>query len=122
MYQKIFKFVVTIFTILTANLLTTWISDQLISHKYEIRPLRFTLIAMGVIAVVFYPLFIKLEDWLNSLSKKFVKAGHSIGGKYIGLLLMFLIGLFILTFFYARMWYHINIFTMLFKGTFFKAF
>jgi hypothetical protein len=121
MYGRMFKFFVTTLTLLTANLLTSYISDLLISHKYDIKPLRFTLISMGVIILVFYPLFMKLEDLLNFITKKFVKVGHSIAGKYLGLLFMFLVGLFILMYFYAKMWYHIDIVTMLFKGRFFNA-
>jgi hypothetical protein len=77
---------------------------------------------MGVITIIFYPLFLKLEDLLNVFSKKFVKAGHSLVGKYMGLILMFLVGIFILLYFYARMWYNVNIFKMIFYGTFFQAF
>jgi len=121
MYSRVFKFVVTTLTILTANLFTSYISDFLVSHKFDVNPLRFTLIAMLVITMVFFPLFMKLEDWINDFSKKFVKAGHSIAGKYIGLILMFLLGLFILMFFYAKMWYNINIFKMLLQGRFFNA-
>ncbi|HAM98223.1 MAG TPA: hypothetical protein DCQ26_06395 [Marinilabiliales bacterium] len=121
MYSRIFKFAVTLLTILTANLLTSSISDFLISHKYDMKPLRFTLVAMGIITIVFYPLFIKLEDWLNVLSKKFVKAGHSIAGKYIGLFLMFFIAMILLMYFYAKMWYHIDVFKMILQGTFFRS-
>lgn len=122
MYRKLLNFVVTIFTILTANLLTSFITERLTSYKWEVKPLRFTLISMAIIAVVFYPLFMKLEDWTNSFSRKFVKAGHNVAGKYLGLLLMFAAGVVILLFFYAKMWYNINIFNMLMNGRFFKAF
>jgi len=121
MYSRVFKFVVTVLTLLTANLLTSYISDLLVSHKFDVNPLRFTLIAMAVITIVFFPLFMKLQDWLNNISKKFVKAGHSIAGKYIGLVLMFLIGIIILMYFYAKMWYNINIFKMMLQGRFFNA-
>ncbi len=122
MYRNLFKFAVTTLTILTANLITAAISDKLVSLKWEISPLRFTLIAMGIITVVFYPLFTKLEDWLNALSKKFVTAGKSVGGRYLGLLGMFLLGLLILFYFYAQMWYHLNIFKLMLNGRFFQLF
>ena len=122
MYGRMFKFFVTTLTLLAANLLTTYISDILVSHKYDIKPLRFTLISMGVIILVFYPLFMKLEDLLNLISKKFIKAGHSIAGKYVGLVIMFLVGLVILMYFYAKMWYNIDILKLLFQGRFFKSF
>jgi hypothetical protein len=121
MYRGIFKFVVATLTILTANLLSSYISSLLISHRFDIKPLRFTLIAMGVITIIFYPLFMKLEEWLNNFSKRFLKAGHSVAGKYLGLILMFLIGLTMLLYFYAKMWYNIDIFKLLLQGKFFKA-
>lgn len=121
MYRSLFKFVVTTLTILTAELVASYFSLFLVSYKYEFKPLRFTFLAMGIITVVFYPLFMKLEEWLNRVSKKFVKAGHSFAGKYIGLLLMFVVGIFILLYFYAKLWYNINIFQMLLHGRFFKA-
>jgi hypothetical protein len=122
MYRRLFKFTVTTLTILTANLLTNLIANQLVIHKYDTKPLRFTLIAMAVITLVFYPLFTKLEEWLNGLSKKFVKAGHSFAGKYIGLLLMFFTGLFILMCFYAHLWYNISVITLILSGRFFYLF
>jgi hypothetical protein len=77
---------------------------------------------MAMITIVFYPLFVKLQDWLNHISRRFVKAGHSLAGKYLGLLFMFLIGLLILTYFYADMWYNINIFKLLINGKLFNSF
>lgn len=122
MYKRLFNFAVTTLTILTANLLTTFITDKLISLKWEVKPMRFTLISMAIITLVFYPLFIKLQDWTNSFSKKFVKAGRSMAGKYIGLLLMFAVGLLVLTYFYARMWYNINIIRLIINGKFISSF
>lgn len=122
MYRRLFNVAVTTLTILTINLLTTFFTDKLISYKWELRPLRFTLISMGIITVVFYPLFIKFEDWLNRFSKRFIKAGHGVAGKYIGLLLMFTAGLLVLTYFYAKQWYNINIFKLMVNGSFLSSF
>ena len=116
MYRKLFNFAVTTLTLLTANLLTTFITDNLISYKWELKPLRFTLISMAIITVVFYPLFIRLQQWLDRFSRRFVKAGHSLAGKYLGLLFMFAAGLFVLTYFYAKMWYNINLFKAIIDG------
>ena len=56
MYRYFFRFVVTTLTILTANLITNAISDYMITYKNHVKPLTFTLIAMAVTVVVFYPL------------------------------------------------------------------
>jgi phosphotransferase system glucose/maltose/N-acetylglucosamine-specific IIC component len=116
MYKTIFKFVVTTLTILTVNLLTVKLTDYLVSFKTHYRPITFTLIAMGVITVIFYPLFMWLEDWLNDLSAKIVRSGKSFGGKYLGLLVIYVVCLSVLLYFYAKMWYHIDLIRILFKG------
>ena len=122
MYRKLFNFAVTIITLLSANLFTTFVTDKLISYKYEIKPLSFTLISMAIITLVFYPLFMLLQKWLDRFSRRFVKAGHAVAGKYIGLFLMFFIGLFILTCIYAHMWYNINVIKLIANGNFISSF
>jgi hypothetical protein len=122
MYRKLFNFTATLFTLLTANLLTGYITDKLISYKWQVKPLRFTLISMGIIALIFFPLFTWLQQWIDSFSRHFVKAGHNLAGRYLGLLLMFIIGLFVLMCFYAHVWYGINVLKMITGGTFVKAF
>lgn len=117
MYKFLFRFVVATITILTANLLTNAISAYLVSYKNHFRPVVFTLLGMGIIIVIFYPLFMKLEDWLKYLSVKLVKSGNSAAGKYMGLLLTFLVALLILFYFYAKMWYHIDFLKVLMNGT-----
>ncbi len=122
MYQRVFKFVVTTLTILTANLVANYSTGLLFSHKYDTKPLRFTLIAMLIITVIFYPLFARLEIWLNKLSRRFLKAGRSIAGRTLGLILVFLTGILVLTYFYAEMWYSINIFIMIYSGKILQMF
>lgn len=117
MYKFFFRFVVATITILTATLLTNAISAYLVSYKNHFRPVVFTLLGMGIIIVIFYPLFMKLEDWLKYLSVKLVKSGNSAAGKYMGLLLTFLVALLILFYFYAKMWYHIDFMKVLMNGT-----
>jgi hypothetical protein len=116
MYRFLFRFTVTTLTILTANLLTSVISDYMVSYKYSTKPLSFTLIGMAITVVVFYPLFMKLEEWVEDISVKMLKSGRSLTGKYIGLISVFLGGLLILTYFYAKMWYHIDLLRLLLSG------
>jgi len=117
MYKFFFRFVVATITILTATLLTNAISAYLVSYKNHFRPVVFTFLGMGIIIVIFYPLFMKLEDWLKYLSVKLVKSGNSAAGKYLGLFITFLVALLILFYFYAKMWYHIDFLKVLFSGT-----
>jgi hypothetical protein len=116
MYRYSFRFVVMSITILTANLLTTVLSSYLVTFKNHVRPLTFTIIGMGTIVLIFYPLFAKLEEWVKRLSMKIIKKGKSLAGKYIGLVLTFLACLMVLSYFYAKMWYHIDLLQILVRG------
>ena len=116
MYRYSFRFVVMSITILTANLLTTALGNYLVTYKNHIKPLTFTLLGMAVTVVIFYPLFAKLEEWVKSLSTKIIKKGKSVAGKYLGLILAFLVSLSVLSYFYAKMWYHIDLWHILFHG------
>lgn len=122
MYRFFFRFAVTALTILTANLLTTALSDYLVSYKNHYKPFTFTLIAMGIIVVVFYPLFIKLEDWVKALSKKALKTGKSMAGRNLGLVLTFITWLGVLFYFYIKDWYHIDLFRAIAAGDLGKYF
>jgi hypothetical protein len=116
MYRFFFRFVVITLTILTANLLTTFISDYLVTYKNHLKPITFTLIGMAIITIVFYPLFLKLEVWVKAISVRLIKSGRSVAGKYLGLALTFIGGMIVLLYFYARMWYHIDFIQILFHG------
>jgi hypothetical protein len=116
MYRFFFRFVVITLTILTANLLTTFISEYLVTYKNHLKPITFTLIGMAIITIVFYPLFLKLEVWVKAISVRLIKSGRSVAGKYLGLALTFIGGMIVLLYFYARMWYHIDFIQILFHG------
>lgn len=113
MYRYFFRFVVITLTILSVNLLTTAITEFMISYKNHYKPVTFTFLAMAITVVIFYPLFIKLESWVKIISVKAIKGGKSFAGKYLGLLFIFFAALLLLAYFYAKMWYHINLFSVI---------
>src|SRR5512133_2376086 len=116
MYRFFFRFFVTVLTILTANLLTTSLSDYMISYKNQYKPLMFSLLGMTIIVVVFYPLFMKMEEWAKTISVKVIRSGKSVGGKFLGLTLTFILAMIILLYFYAKMWYHIDLLQIILHG------
>ena len=117
MYRYSFRFVVMTLTILTANLLTNSIGNYVAGYKSHYKPLVFTFIGMAIIVLILYPLFSKLEEWVKSVSVRVVKSGKSLGGRYFGLISVFVIGLVILSYFYGRIWYHINILPLYFHAS-----
>ena len=88
----------------------------MVSYKNSYKPLIFTFLGMAVLVIIFYPLFVKLDEWLQKISVKMIKSGNSLAGKYLGLLLVFLSGLIILAYFYGKMWYHLDFFQILIHG------
>ena len=69
-----------------------------------------------LVTIILYPLYAYLQKWLTALSKKIIRSGSSVAGKYVGLVLAFLICIAVLLCFYAQMWYHINVFHLLTSG------
>ena len=120
MYQKAFKFAVMTVTILTVNLLTSYIGNLLVLFKHHYKPLTFTLLAMAVITIILYPLYSYLEKWLTALSTHIIKSGKSLGGKYLGLLVVFALCISVLTYFYTKMWFKIDLLKVLFSGSLLK--
>jgi hypothetical protein len=116
MYRYFFRFVVASLTILTVNLLTNAIIDFMVSYKNQYKPFTFTLLGMVLIVVVFYPLFMKLEDWLKNIASRVAKSGNSLAGRYFGLALTFTGSILVLSYFYAKVWYHIDLVSLLFHG------
>jgi uncharacterized membrane-anchored protein len=116
--KKIIKFIVFVITILTANLLGDYAGDFLTSFKDDYKPLTFTLAAMLVIVIIFYPLFDSLEDWVTKFSNRIVKEGAKNFGPNVAIFMIFLVSMIVLIFFYARQYYEINIFRHLFRGNF----
>jgi len=76
----------------------------------------FTFLGMAITVVILYPIFIKLEFWVKDVSVKAIKSGKSVAGRFFGLLFTFLAALFVLSYFYAKMWYHIDFFQALIHG------
>jgi hypothetical protein len=120
MYRYFFRFVVMTLTILTANLITYAINTYLVSYKNHLKPVAFTFMGMAVTVLILYPLFIKLESWVKDISIKAIRSGKSLAGKYLGLLFTFLAALMVLSYFYAKMWYHINLFKVILHGGVYK--
>jgi len=112
-YRKVLKFMVITITILTAELLSDFISNYLVSFKGHYKPIPFTLMAMGIIVIIFYPALEILDKWIAKFSKAVVDTGKSVAGRYTGLVLAFLV---VLTFCYLQVWYDINLFDYLFLG------
>lgn len=115
-FRSIFKFMVLIMGILFANLLTIWIDNYMLSYKWQYAPHIFTWIGMAVVLLIYFPLFKYLDKWATVISDKFLKAGKKLGGRKLGSVISFVLGLLILFYFYGREWFNTNVFRSMFEA------
>ena len=115
-YRKLFKFMVLIVGILLANLVTIWIDNFMLSKMWKFPAHIATWIGMGVVVVIYYPLFTHIDKWATKAGDKFLKAGKKVAGRRLGSILAFLIGMLILFFFYGREWFETNVFVSFFNS------
>lgn len=114
-YNKIFKFMVLLISILTANLLTTVIDNYVLEYKSSYNPYIFTWIGMLVVVAIYYPLFTRIDKLSSQFSEKFIKVGKKITGKKTGVLVSFIIGIIILYYFYGKLWFDTNVLFSMFS-------
>lgn len=104
---------VLLISLLTANLLTTYIDEYFLSYKREFSRPIFTLIGMAVVVAIYYPLFTRIDMWSSRFSEKFLKAGKTLSGKKAGIYFTFLIAFAVLFYFYGELWFKRNLFAEL---------
>lgn len=103
-----YKLMMMVITILSANLASGFISREVLSYnRTNFSPKIATFIGMCLILLVLYPLFRYLNGWTTSLSKSLVKAGKKFLGRKIGAFIVFFILLTALYFGYMKLWFSV---------------
>ena len=115
MNQKSFtKFCVFVLTIFIGKIAYILINDYLIIHPGHKDVYTLTAIHMGIILVIYYPLFTFVNVIAEDLSKYFIKkTKKTTGSGILSLLITFIIGLAICFAIFLKLWYHVNIFEVL---------
>ncbi len=109
--KKVIKFLVLALSILLVNFLNVLIDNYVQTNvKQRFSPHVFTLIGMGLILIIYYPLFAWLNNWSSSFANWFLKLGKHIGGTITGSLLVFLFALLLLYYLFGRLWCDTNVF------------
>lgn len=107
-YRKFVNFLIFTISILGVNLVTTLISDYLISYMRATHPFKATLVGMVLVVIVLYPAFNWLEGVSEKLAKQIFTAGKNAAGKFLGLLWAFSVAFAILFFCYLKLWFNIK--------------
>jgi len=118
MNRRIFNFLVFCITILTVNLITTFITDYLMRYKNQAEYMKFTAIGMVVVVIVFYPLFEYLNLFTEKITTQLLKKGKNIFGRTIGIYISFIIMLALLYYIYAHIWFDVDLIKQLFNSIF----
>ncbi|MBK7182095.1 MAG: hypothetical protein IPH89_03750 [Bacteroidetes bacterium] len=118
MFKKLFGIMVLMITVLTVNLLTGYITDNIIHYKLELNPYKFTAIAMLVLVFILVPAYSYLNARVELLVAKVLLSGSNSFGKIVGLLLSFALIFAVLFAIYLHDWFQINILTEI-KAKFF---
>ena len=115
--KKLIKFMVLTLSILMATLVANNIDNFIQSHyKQKFSPHTFTLIGMGLVLLIYYPLFTWLDKWASSFANTFLKAGKQFGGSVTGSFLAFLLGLLVLYYFYGQLWFDKNVYASIYHA------
>jgi hypothetical protein len=109
---------VLMITVLTVNLLTGYITDNIIHYKLELNPYKFTAIAMLVLVFILVPAYSYLNARVELLVAKVLLSGSNSFGKILGLLVSFALIFAVLFAIYLHDWFQINILTEI-KAKFF---
>ena len=109
---------VLMITVLTVNLLTGYITNNIIHYNLELNPYKFTAIAMLVLVFILVPAYSYLNARVELLVAKVLLSGSNSFGKIVGLLLSFVLIFAVLFAIYLHDWFQINILTEI-KAKFF---
>jgi hypothetical protein len=108
-FRRLFKAFVFALTILSVHLLGAYLDQHLIAYRGQFDALTFTLLGMGVILLLFYPLFTWLDAGTEYLAGEFLGLGGRMIGRKAGMILAFLAGFYGLFYLYGQLWFDANL-------------
>ncbi len=109
MLNALYNFFVLVITVLSVHLITGGITDYLMKYRGITHPLKFTLIGMLITVIILYPAFKYIDKTIKILTAKLMIKGASAFSRTLGIILVFLLLFSVLYWFYARMWFHIDV-------------
>lgn len=108
-YRKFASFLIFIISILTVNLITTFISDYLMKYMHLTHPLKATLIGMVLMVFILFPAYNWIDKLSGIITVRIFNAGRNAGGKFLGLLWAFFVAFGVLFLCYLYIWFNIKV-------------
>lgn len=100
---------VLMITVLTVNLATGYITDQIIHYKLNLNPFKFTALAMLVLVFILVPAYSFMSERIEILVARVLLSGSNSFGRTFGLLISFGAVFSILFAIYLQQWFDINL-------------
>ena len=116
MNNKLNKLLITVLTILVVSLVANFLKAEVEEYYRDKNIYKSVLLGMGIMVVIYYPMTILLNKYFTKLTKKYLTKSKKIAkSNSIGVIIGFLIAIFVLFICYAYVWYDINVISDLLK-------
>lgn len=106
-YKKVLSTLVFLVSILLVNLITTIATDWGFTWLKNLHPAKATMVGMGATVFILYPAFTYINKWSERVTKKIFNAGKNAAGKFLGLVVVFVLLVFILFAAYLKLWFNL---------------
>jgi hypothetical protein len=107
--RKITRAIIFIVSVLTTYLLTGFIEEKILSQTEEFRPVTATLLGMGIIVLIFVPVFAYTERITEAVIKAGLQQTKSGAGKIVGVIVFTLLILTMLFAIFLNRWFNKSI-------------
>ncbi len=107
--RRLTRAVIFIVSVLTTYLLTGFIEEKVLSKTEDFRPVTATLLGMGIIVLVFVPVFAYTEKITEAVIKAGLQQTKSGAGKIFGVIVFTLIIFVMLFAIFLNRWFHKSI-------------
>ena len=110
MSKKLNKVFITSLTILVVSLVASFLKTLVDDYFKDDNIYKSVLIGMGLMVAVYYPMTILLNKYFTKLSQGYLRKSKKIAkSSTLGVIIGFLIAIFVLFVCYSYVWYDTNI-------------
>lgn len=112
MSKKLNKLLVTTLTILVVSLVASFLRGIIENYYKDRNVYKSILLGMGVLVVIYYPMTLILNKYFTNLAQIYLKKSKKVAkSSTAGVIIGFILAIFVLFCAYAYVWYDLNVFT-----------
>lgn len=116
MNRKLNKLLVTILTILVVTLIAIYLRKRIDAYFSNGRSYQSVGVGMALMVAVYYPMTKLMTKYLGPISKSYLSGSKKLAKtNRTGVIIGFLMAIFVLFIFYAKVWYNLDVLKDLLK-------